>query len=150
MKSVPQSLAVRLPRVLAGVFLVGFGIWAFLSPSTFYSSIALFPPYNQHFLHDVGAFQVGLGSALLLTQLWDDALLAVLGGNALAATLHLVTHHIRRSPRGPSRPRPPVPGRPQRPLDRRLGAALPAAARGRLGLARAGDRGPAPPRPVPG
>jgi hypothetical protein len=88
---------VRIVVVLAGVFLVGFGLWAFLSPSSFYSSVALFPPYNQHLLHDVGAFQVGLGSALLLTQLWDDALLAVLGGNALGATLHLVAHHVDRS-----------------------------------------------------
>ncbi|HXO66565.1 MAG TPA: pyridoxamine 5'-phosphate oxidase [Candidatus Dormibacteraeota bacterium] len=97
MKSVPQSLAVRVIAVLAGVFLVGFGIWAFLSPSTFYSSIALFPPYNQHFLHDVGAFQVGLGTALLLTELWDDALLAVLGGNAVGATIHLISHQLDRS-----------------------------------------------------
>jgi hypothetical protein len=97
MRSVPQSLAVRVIAVLAGVFLVGFGIWAFLSPSTFYSSIALFPPYNQHFLHDVGAFQVGLGTALLLTQLFDDALLAVLGGNAVGATIHLISHQLDRS-----------------------------------------------------
>ena len=81
MKSVPQSLAVRVIAVLAGVFLVGFGIWAFLSPSTFYSSIALFPPYNQHFLHDVGAFQVGLGIAF--------ALAATVGAVGVAAARRL-------------------------------------------------------------
>ena len=97
MKSAPQSPAVRTIVVLAGVLLLGFGIWAFLSPSSFYSSVALFPPYNQHFLHDVGAFQIGLGFALLLTQAWDDALLAVLGGNAGGATIHVISHYLDRS-----------------------------------------------------
>jgi hypothetical protein len=96
-KPAQESIAVRAVAVLSGVFLVGFGLWAFLSPTSFYSSIALFPPYNQHFLHDLGAFQVGLGSALLLTQLWDDALLAVLGGNALGAAIHFIAHVVDRS-----------------------------------------------------
>jgi hypothetical protein len=96
-KPAPQSRAVRIIAVLVGVFLVSFGLWAFLWPESFYSSIALFPPYNQHFLHDVGAFQLGLGSALLLTQLWDDALLAVLGGNAVGASVHFVSHLVDRS-----------------------------------------------------
>jgi hypothetical protein len=96
-KPATQSPALRTIVVLVGVILVGLGLWAFLSPTSFYSSIASFPPYNQHFLHDVGAFQVGLGSALLLTQLWDDAMLAVLGGNALGATIHFISHLVDRS-----------------------------------------------------
>jgi hypothetical protein len=96
-KPTPQSPVVRTIVVLAGVFLVGFGLWAFLFPTSFYTSVGSFPPYNQHFLHDLGAFQVGLGSALLLTQVWDDALLAVLGGNALGATIHFIAHLVDRS-----------------------------------------------------
>jgi hypothetical protein len=87
-----QSLPLRVIVVLVGVYLVGFGLWAFLSPNGFYASIAQFPPYNQHFLHDLGAFQVGTGGALLATQLWEDALLAVLAGAALGGVIHFVAH----------------------------------------------------------
>jgi hypothetical protein len=92
-----QSAAVRVIVVLVGLFLVGFGFWAFLSPASFYDSIAVFPPYNQHFIHDLGAFQVGLGAALLLTQVWSDALLVVLGANAVGAAFHFAAHLIDRS-----------------------------------------------------
>jgi hypothetical protein len=92
-----QSTAVRVVVVLAGAYLVGFGLWAFLSPTSFYTSIAVFPPYNQHFIHDLGAFQVGLGTALLLTQVWGDALLVVLAGNAIGATVHVAAHFLDRS-----------------------------------------------------
>jgi hypothetical protein len=79
-KPATQSPALRTIVVLVGVILVGLGLWAFLSPTSFYSSIASFPPYNQHFLHDVG-----------------DAMLAVLGGNALGATIHFISHLVDRS-----------------------------------------------------
>lgn len=92
MRRARRSLALRVIVVVVGVYMVGFGLWAFLSPAGFYASIALFPPYNQHFLHDLGAFQVGTGAALLATQAWDDAHLAVLGGTALGATIHFVAH----------------------------------------------------------
>ena len=97
MRPAQQSPAVRAIAVLVGVALVGLGLWALLSPTSFYSSIALFPPYNEHFLHDMGAFQVGMGGALLLTQLWADALLVALGGTGIGAALHFVSHVIDRS-----------------------------------------------------
>jgi hypothetical protein len=92
-----QSLPVRVIVVLVGLYLLGFGLWAFLSPASFYDSIAVFPPYNQHFIHDLGAFQLALSAALLLTQVWSDALLVVLGANAIGATAHFAAHLIDRS-----------------------------------------------------
>jgi len=92
MRAAQQTPAVRVIVVLVGVYLVGFGLWAFLSRASFYDSIAVFPPYNQHFIHDLGAFQVGLGAAMLLTQVWGDALLVVLAGNAVGATIHFAAH----------------------------------------------------------
>ena len=97
MTAARQSAAVRVIVVLAGLFLVGFGLWAFVWPASFYDSIAVFPPYNQHFIHDLGAFQLGLGAALLLTQVWSDALLVVLVANAVGATIHFAAHLIDRS-----------------------------------------------------
>ena len=76
-----------------GAFTAILGVWALVDTSSFYDEIATFEPYNRHFLHDVGAFQVGLGSALLFALVWrGDALLAALGGGALGTTAHWIAH----------------------------------------------------------
>jgi hypothetical protein len=78
---------------LFGLFTLVLGIWAIADTSSFYDSIAEFPPYNRHFLHDVGAFQIGLGAALLLALVWQgDAVLAVLGGAAAGGVAHWIAH----------------------------------------------------------
>ena len=82
----------RIIALAVGVFYLLVGLWAFLNPASFYGHVATFQPYNQHFLHDAGAFQVGLGLALLLPAVLGrelrPALLAVLA----ASLLHFVAH----------------------------------------------------------
>jgi hypothetical protein len=83
------------PRLLAGisaVALVAGGLWAWLAPASFYEVIATYPPYNRHLIHDLGAFQLGLGACLFAGLVWSDSLLAVLGGNAVGALFHWVAH----------------------------------------------------------
>lgn len=76
-----------------GAFTLIFGLWALIDAQSFYDEIATFPPYNRHLLHDVGAFQIGLGAALLCAIAWrGDALLAALGGGAAGATAHEIAH----------------------------------------------------------
>ncbi len=76
----------------AAVFLV-FGLWSFLDPRSFFEQLAHFEPYNVHFLHDVGAFQVGIG-ATLATALWHrtDAIFAARGGAGVGAAFHVAAH----------------------------------------------------------
>jgi hypothetical protein len=76
-----------------GVFTVVLGVWAMIAPHSFFDNIGHFEPYNRHFLHDVGAFQIGLGAAALFALVWrGDAVLAVLGGVAAGATAHEIAH----------------------------------------------------------
>ncbi len=76
-----------------GAFTLVLGLWAIIAPVSFFDNIGHFPPYNRHFLHDVGAFQIGLGAAALFAVAWrDDALLAVLGGAAAGTTAHEIAH----------------------------------------------------------
>ena len=59
--------AVSAHRVLVGLAtlaLVVSGLWAMVAPEGFYASVALYPPYNRHFIHDIGAFMLGLGATL--------------------------------------------------------------------------------------
>lgn len=76
-----------------GIFTLILGSWAIVDTTSFYDNIATFPPYNRHFLHDIGAFQIGLGTALALAVVWrSDAILAALGGGTAGALAHGIVH----------------------------------------------------------
>ena len=53
-------------------------------------------PYNQHLIHDAGAFQIGIGAALLLALACPDALLVALTGLTVATALHAISHFTDR------------------------------------------------------
>jgi PPOX class probable F420-dependent enzyme len=75
---------------LAGAANVVVGIWCLIDPSSFADVVKFHE--HQHFLHDVGAFQLGLGSTLLLALIWADALATALAGFLVANTVHTVNH----------------------------------------------------------
>ena len=64
-----------------------------MDAQSFFDTIGPFEPYNAHFLHDIGAFQVGIGATLAIA-LWrrTDALFAALAGAGIGAAFHVVTH----------------------------------------------------------
>lgn len=92
----PVDRLVRVVAVLAGLFYLAFGVWALVAPASFYRTIATYPPYNEHLLHDLGAFQAGLGSVLLLARRGRDPLLAALAGVGVGSVLHAVAHVVDR------------------------------------------------------
>lgn len=90
-----RAIVIKVIAIGVGVVYISFGAWAFLAPRSFFDATATFPPFNRHFIHDIGAFQIGLGSMLLLA--WRmGALLAALVSNAAAASVHWLSHVIDR------------------------------------------------------
>lgn len=83
---------VRPVAVVLGVLTIANGVWAFADPRSFYDTVATYPPYNEHLIHDIGAFTIGLGSAIILAFLVRDALLAALSTLAVAFVAHAVSH----------------------------------------------------------
>ena len=82
--------------VVGAAFFIVIGAWALADPSSFYARVAHFPPYNRHFLHDVGAFNLGLGVALALgLTRWPGHRVA-LWAVAVAAVLHAGSHFADR------------------------------------------------------
>ncbi|MDT5010145.1 MAG: hypothetical protein QOH57_1762 [Mycobacterium sp.] len=75
---------------LAGTLTVAIGIWCLVAPGSFADLVGF--DRHAHFLHDLGAFQLGLGAALLLALIWSDALATALAGFIVANTLHTVNH----------------------------------------------------------
>jgi hypothetical protein len=82
-------------RIIAGVIgllYVDTGAWSFLFPAYFYSAVANFSPYNLHLLHDVGAFQIGLGAVLVTAALSGKGLVAALVGVLAGSLIHFAAH----------------------------------------------------------
>ncbi len=87
------QLVSNLVVTAFGLLTLSLGIWALADTTSFFDNIADWPPYNRHFIHDLGAFQIALGATLLFALIWQgDAVLAALGGAAIGATLHWIVH----------------------------------------------------------
>lgn len=84
--------AATVVVVLAAAFFLGFGLWALLDPRSFYDELATFPPYNRHLIHDIGAFQIGIGAVLLLALVVRDAAVVALGGAGIGSAVHGAAH----------------------------------------------------------
>ena len=80
---------------IASAFWLVSGVWAFVAPRSFYDRVAEFPPYNVHFVHDIGAFSIGLGLAivLVLADRWHP-LRSVLVAVGVASVVHVASHVI--------------------------------------------------------
>jgi hypothetical protein len=85
-------VTARILAAIIGAFYAVTGTWSFLFPTAFYSSVANFTPYNAHLLHDIGAFQVGLGCVLLAAAIMGRGLVPALIGVLAGSGLHLLAH----------------------------------------------------------
>jgi hypothetical protein len=86
----------KVVAAAAGLLLAATGLWALAAPRSFFEVVATYPPFNEHLLHDIGAFNLGLGAVLLLTLAWADGLLVALGGVGVGATAHALAHWLDR------------------------------------------------------
>jgi peptidoglycan/LPS O-acetylase OafA/YrhL len=95
MPRVDRNLVALIAAGIGAVFFIGPGLWAFFDPQGFHDELATFEPYNEHFIHDIGAFQIGIGVALA-SAIWrrNDALLAALLGAAVGSIFHTIAHFI--------------------------------------------------------
>ena len=96
------TASVLLQRVVTASVLLGAltflvpGVWAFFWPESFHRNVASFDPFNLHLFHDLGAFLLGLGVAMLAALFVRDALAVVLLGGATGAVVHLASHVMDR------------------------------------------------------
>jgi PPOX class probable F420-dependent enzyme len=84
--------AIKTVAALLGLLSAAAGGWALGWPASF-SDFVNFPPH-RHFVHDVGAFQLGIGVTLLLATIWADALMVALAGYLVGAVAHTINHLV--------------------------------------------------------
>jgi hypothetical protein len=90
-----QRMFVTIATTVIGAVMLIFGIWSLLLPRSFDAWID-FPPYNEHLLHDVGAFQIGIGVSLLMSMMWSDSIGVALTAFIVAGTIHSINHALDR------------------------------------------------------
>jgi PPOX class probable F420-dependent enzyme len=83
---------VIVVTALSGLVMLAAGVWALESPRDFAAFVRF--RYSEHFLHDAGAFQIGIGLGLFLALLWRDALAAALAAFLVANSIHAYNHAI--------------------------------------------------------
>ncbi len=93
----PQRFPIAV-SVVGGLFFLVSGLWAMLAPESFFDAAAEFEPYNQHFVQDIGAFQIGLGAVLVLATipLLGDGLTIGLLGVGVGSAAHVISHLVGR------------------------------------------------------
>ncbi len=88
----PGRSFVIAVTLLAAVFMVTAGAWALLAPGAFADAAGF--ARHTHFVHDAGAFQLGIGVTLLLAVAWRDGLALVLAGLLVANSIHTINHAV--------------------------------------------------------
>jgi PPOX class probable F420-dependent enzyme len=88
----PGRRFVLAVTLLAGLFMTAAGVAAVLAPGWFADAAGF--PRHTHFVHDAGAFQLGIGVTLLLALAWRDGLALALAGFLVANTTHGINHAI--------------------------------------------------------
>jgi PPOX class probable F420-dependent enzyme len=78
--------------LLVAAFSLVAGVWALLWPGSFAEAVKF--PEHTHFVHDIGAFQIGIGVTLALAVLWRDPLAVVLTGFLVGNTIHTINHAV--------------------------------------------------------
>ncbi|WP_280293661.1 hypothetical protein [Nocardia abscessus] len=70
--------SVTVVTLVAGASMLGIGIWCRIDPAGF-AEWANWPEH-EHFLHDAGVFQIGIGLMMIAALAWRDVVSVVLGG----------------------------------------------------------------------
>lgn len=90
-----QRVFVTIAAIVAGGFMLIFGVWSLMFSRSF-ANLIDFPPYNVHLLHDVGGFQIGIGVSVLVSLIWSDSIGVALVGFIVAGTIHSMNHALDR------------------------------------------------------
>ncbi len=76
----------------SGIFYLLTGLTQLIAPVWFYDNIGTLPPFNRHYIGDLGSFLLPLGIGLLVAAKNPRAHRLLVGVAALGGLLHTVNH----------------------------------------------------------
>ena len=87
-----QKTWIQFALALNGAVNLFAGVALILAPMWFFNTLGSFPPFNQHYLGDAGAFLLPLGLGLLLALRDPRRHHLLIGMAVLAGFLHTSNH----------------------------------------------------------
>ena len=88
--------------LVVGAIQILTGITALAVPGGFYDAIAGYPPENEHFIQDLGSWQIALGAIALSGARRQDWRVPLLGLIGLQYALHTIPHILHVGDSDPS------------------------------------------------
>ncbi|GAA4922763.1 putative anti-sigma-YlaC factor YlaD [Nonomuraea thailandensis] len=85
---------IKITVVVAAATMLVTGVWMRIDPASFAEWANW--PNHEHFLHDAGVFQIGIGMMMLCALWWRDVIAVVLAGYVFTNTFHAVNHVLDR------------------------------------------------------
>jgi hypothetical protein len=83
---------MRLALGFLGLTQLAIGLWLVIDPDSFVDAIAPFGPADNHFLRDLGTFQMGIGVALVAAVGRPAWRVGVLFAAFAMSALHTINH----------------------------------------------------------
>jgi hypothetical protein len=83
---------VRAALVAGGLLYLITGLTQVFTPDWFYQNIGTFPPYNRHYIGDLGSFMLPLGIALLWAAREPARHRSLIAFAVAGSLLHAVNH----------------------------------------------------------
>ena len=77
---------------LGGLFYTFVGVTQLLTPEWFFMTIGTYPPFNRHYLGDLGSFTLPMGIALLLAARAPSQQRLLIGFVAAGSLIHSLNH----------------------------------------------------------
>jgi hypothetical protein len=87
-----RMIVIRAILATGGVLYLLTGLAMIFAPQWFFDNIGNFPPYNRHFLGDLGTFTLPFGVGLLWAMRAPNKHHLFIGCAALASVLHTLDH----------------------------------------------------------
>lgn len=88
----PRERAMQIAVALSAALYIFTGTALLFAPEWFFENIGHFPPFNRHFMGDIGAFTLPLGLGLLLAARAPQRHRLFIGVVALGSFVHLFNH----------------------------------------------------------
>ncbi len=88
----PLRTSVRLVVLISGIFYIFVGLALLFTPTWFFAHIGNFPPFNRHYMGDLGSFVLPLGVGLVFASANPVRHLGIIGAVLAANLLHSINH----------------------------------------------------------
>ncbi|NRQ33229.1 hypothetical protein HII36_15445 [Nonomuraea sp. NN258] len=94
MRTESPNMFIKITVVVSAATMLITGVWMRIDPASFADWANW--PNHEHFLHDAGVFQIGIGLMMLFALWWRDVIAVVLAGFVFTNSFHAVNHLLDR------------------------------------------------------